>query len=159
MKYFFLDTHVLSDLIKQYDPFSPNKRIEHSPFIKQTMLSFINQSIESDGEQAMIVASTFSFVELLNKFSDIFQNSNITYERINDFLKKTPNWFIIDDLNLEVAKVMPDVPQRDSFGAPISGDDAILIATALTRTGDEVFFLTSDHKLETLKIEGIRIIT
>ena len=59
-------------------------------------------------------------------------------------------------MNISTANAIIDVPIRNQFGESISGDDAILIATALLR--DNVFFCTFDNRLEGLNIKNMSFI-
>ncbi len=144
--------------MKQYDSTDPNKYLHKDRFISAEMLRYLNSAIDSEGDEGMIVVSSFAFVELLNKFDNIFQDRSVSLKKLASFIEKPPKWFIIDELNMEVARHFHEVPIKDTHNNSISGDDAIHLATALTRRGDKLFFMTSDFRIKNLEIEGITFI-
>ena len=70
--YAFVDTCVLSDIISQYDPSNPHKLLSEGQNLKKKMLEVVNGIIGDDDENGYIVASTFAFVELINRFEVVF---------------------------------------------------------------------------------------
>lgn len=115
-----------------------------------------------NSDKGYIVASTFAFLELINKFDQIFEkeleSGNISLERITAILQQPPSWLIIENVDFETAKNYCKVPNSVSSGTRISSDDAVHIATALQR-GDKIYLLTVDHVLKQLKINNITVIT
>lgn len=74
MNYLLVDTCVLSDMMRQYDPCLPNAGFVEGVFLKKNMLRMINSVVQDmDGTSGYIVVSAFAFLELINKFSDIFK--------------------------------------------------------------------------------------
>ncbi len=153
----FLDTHVLSDFLFQFDSSMPNNNLEPRGFLTRKMLQKINPLIEGEGRDGIVITSVFNIVEVLNKIIDIYgDNAEKMIIKLYGFLNQTPEWFLIDDINITTANALIDVPIRNHLGDAISGDDAILIATALMR--DNVFFCTFDNRLEGLNIKNVSFI-
>jgi len=119
------------------------------------MLGVVNDIIGDDDENGFIIASTFAFVELINKFDVVFSGT-ITIERLVSILVQPPSWLIIEDININTALNFCDVPSLVD-GENISSDDAVHIATALQR-GDNILFLTTDHILSKMKLPKITFI-
>ena len=153
----FLDTHVLSDFLFQFDSSLPNNSLEPKGFLTNNMLQRINPLIEGEGRDGVVITSVFNFVEVLNKLDDIY-GDDVKKMRVKlyGFLNQTPEWFLIDDMNISTANTLIDVPIRNHCGESISEDDAILIATALLR--DNVLFCTYDNRLEDLNIKNMSFI-
>lgn len=157
-RYCYIDTCVLSDILIQYNPLFPSRPFTTSKFLKPHMLSEINKAIESLGDNSMIITSTFAFIELINKFDEIFKNSSIQSYTIGNFIKQPPLWITIEDVSKTTSWHLCEVPQSTPKGEPISGDDAIHIATAMSR-GEPITFCTTDTKMNQLKIENITFLT
>lgn len=163
INYLLADTCVLSDIIRQYNPKLPFRILKEGDFLKKNMLRLVNDIIEDENsDKGYIVASTFAFLELINKFDQIFEkelgSGNISLERITAILQQPPSWLIIENVDFETAKNYCKVPNSVSSGTRISSDDAVHIATALQR-GDKIYLLTVDHVLRQLKINNITVIT
>ena len=74
MSYLLVDTCVLSDIIRQYNPLSPYSALSEGTNLKKNMLRMVNSVIcDEDGRNGIIVTSTFAFLELINKFDKIFE--------------------------------------------------------------------------------------
>lgn len=158
ISYCYVDTCVLSDILKQYNSGKPNNSLIASKFIKSRILTELNKAIDSSGDDAMIITSIFSFVELINKFHEIFSETKIKPIHLYSFLKQPPAWITIEDMTQYISLFLCDVPQTTLNGEPISGDDAIHLATAMSR-GEKINFCTTDTKLEQLSINNITFIT
>jgi len=153
--YAFVDTCVLTDIISQYDPSNPHKLLSERQNLKKEMLVVVNGIIGDDDKDGYIIASTFAFVELINKFDVIFSGV-ITIERLVSILVQPPSWLIIEDINIDTALNFCDVPNSVD-GENISSDDAVHVATAMQR-GDDILFLTTDHILSKMKLPKITFI-
>lgn len=156
-RYCYVDTCVISDMLKQYNALHPYNAFSTSTYLKQHMLVEINRAVETKGEEGMIITSAFTFVELINKFFDIFNDSKVQVHSIRNFLKQPPSWITIEDINTATSLCLTDIPQKTPSGAPISGDDAIHIATAISR-GETISFCTTDSKLKQLNLPNILFI-
>ena len=119
------------------------------------MLGVVNDIIDDDDDNGFIIASTFAFVELINKFDVVFSNI-ITIERLLSILAQPPSWLIIEEINTETALYFCDVPNSVD-GENVSSDDAVHVATAMQR-GDNILFLTTDHILSKMKLPKITFI-
>lgn len=163
MIYLLVDTCVLSDIMRQYNPCSPYEELNEGRLLKKNMLRLINTVVcDENGDNGYIVASTFAFLELINKFDDIFKKEiekhEMCLERIIATIQQPPSWLIIEDVDMETAKHFCDVPNSVITGEHISSDDAVHVATALQR-GDDIIILTVDHVLEQLNVKHITVIT
>ena len=149
-----MDTCVLGDILKQYDGFNSSKALERSTFLKPSIKKNLNIAIESDGDFGMIFTSSFSFIELLNKFTVIFKESSFSIGKLYAFLKQPPGWITIEEIGEGLTNWFHLVPLTTPNGETISGDDAIHIATAMSRN-EEIIFCTSDLRLLQLDIDKI----
>ena len=153
-RYCYVDTCILSDILIQYNPSQPSHPLTTSKFLKPHMLREINRAIMSSGDKGMIITSSFAFIELVNKFHDIFNGTNIRPHTIANFIKQPPLWITIEDVGSETSWNLCAVQQYTPKMEPISGDDAIHIATAISR-GEPITFCTTDTKITQLDIENI----
>lgn len=66
MNYLLVDTCVLSDIIRQYNPLSPYSALLEGINLKKNMLRMVNSVVcDEDGRNGIIVTSTFAFLELV----------------------------------------------------------------------------------------------
>ena len=158
IRYCYVDTCVLSDILIQYNPINPLQSLEVSRFIKPNMLREINRAIESSGYEGMIITSSFAFIELINKFNDIFGQTKVQPYTIANFIKQPPQWITIEEVGNATSLSLCDVPQYTPLLETISGDDAIHIATAISR-GEHISFCTTDLKIKQLSIGNIVFLT
>lgn len=156
IEYAYVDTCVLSDILRQYDPRNPHKSLVVGMHLRKDMLKVVNRIVTDDEElSGFIVTSTFAFVELINKLDVVFSNS-VKIERIMAVMKQPPSWLIVEEINNETAQKYCDVPNSVN-GENVSSDDAVHIATAMQR-GDDILFLTPDHILSKMVIPKITFI-
>jgi hypothetical protein len=153
--YAFVDTCVLSDILRQYDPKNPHELLSGGQNLKKGMLKVVNDIIGDEEENGYIIASTFAFVELINKLDKCFSGS-VSIERLLSIMEQPPSWLIIEDIRKETALNFCDVPIAVD-GENVSSDDAIHVATALQR-GDDIIFLTTDHILSKMNLPKITFI-
>ena len=158
IKYCYVDTCILSDILIQYNPLYSSHPLKTSKFLKPNMINEINNAIESSGDNGMIITSSFAFIELVNKFNDIFKDCDIQPYNISNFIKQPPLWITIEDLNERISWYISEVPQNTPKMKPISGDDAIHLATAMSR-GEPITFCTTDSRMEQLEIRNITFLT
>lgn len=153
IEYVFVDTCVLADILAQYNPLKPHEKLEERPFLKKNMVKLVNKIVEDEnGDSGYIVASSFAFVELINKINTIF-SGNMKIERLMSIMSQPPSWLIIEPMNEQTAIFFCDVPNVVN-GENVSSDDSVHVATALQR-GDELTFLTTDHILKNMAFQGI----
>ena len=119
------------------------------------MLKVVNEIVCDDDENGFIIASTFAFVELINRLDACFSGT-MRIERLLSILVQPPSWLIIEDIEKNTALCFCDVPTVVD-GESISSDDAVHVATALQR-GDDVLFLTTDHILSKMDLPKITFI-
>lgn len=156
--YVFVDTCVLSDIICQYDPSQPHNKLAEGAFLKKDMLKVVNSIVEDIEETTgYIIASTFAFVELINKFNKIFVGTGVTLDRVRALLCEPPSWLIVEEINDRTASCFCDLPSAIN-GSSVSSDDAIQLATAMQR-GDDLIFLTTDHIISQMRIPRIKFIS
>lgn len=155
--YAYVDTCVLSDIIRQYDPKKPYEMLFEGRFLKKNMLKVVNRIItDTNEERGYIITSTFAFVELINKLDIIFSKT-ITTDRLMAIISQPPSWLIIEEIKNETALNFCDVPNYIE-GESVSSDDAIHVATAMQR-GDKILFLTTDHVLSEMDIPQITFVS
>lgn len=152
--YVYVDTCVMADIVKTLDASNELNPIE-GKFLSHKMIPILN-SIKNDERFSKIITSTFTFVELINKFSSIFEGTSVTIGKLYSLMKQPPEWLIIEPLNEMTEKSFCEVPIVVD-GESVSMDDAIHVATAIQRK-DDVFFLTSDHILRKIKIPNLKFI-
>ena len=150
----YVDTCVFTDILRCYDPKTMSLNLTPLNFLNGNMINALHRVLEQEGN---IIVSSFVFVEIINKFDVIFKNDDITLERLKALLQQTPSWLIVEDINNDVVKASIDVPSYVE-GESVSVDDAIHVATAISR-GDEMFFLTTDAVLNRLSIPKIKFIS
>lgn len=150
----YVDTCVFTDILRCYDPKTMSLNPTPMNFLNADMIRALNKVFENEGN---LIVSSFVFVELLNKFDEIFKNDDFSIERLKALLKQTPSWLIVEDLNNDVVKASIKVPSHIG-GVSISVDDTIHVATAISR-GDDMYFLTTDTVLNKLNIPKIKIIS
>lgn len=153
--YAYVDTCVFSDILRCYDCQTMSLFMKPLKFLNHDMIRILNQVLDSN--QGNIIVSSFVFIELINKFDEIFKDDELSIERLKAILKQPPQWLIIEDVNNGVVKASISVPPYVSTGG-ISMDDTIHVATAISR-GDEMYFLTTDSKLIKLNIPNIHFIS
>ena len=153
IEYVFVDTCVLADILAQYNPLNPHEKLEERTFLRKNMVKLVNKIVEDEnGYNGYIVASSFAFVELINKINTIF-SGYMKIERMMSIMSQPPSWLIIEPMNEQTANFFCDVPNVVN-GENVSSDDSVHIATALQR-GDELTFLTTDHILKNMTFKGI----
>ena len=157
MYYCYLDTCVFSEMLKQYKFSSPNSLFEEQGFLTYNMLNRINPIVSSLGDDGLIVTSTFTIIEIINKFDDIFNGTSFKLHSLHNFLLQQPEWFIIDELDINITRNYISLPILNRNNKKISGDDAIHLAVAMTRK-DLLFFCTSDAVLNNTVIKNIHFI-
>lgn len=150
----YVDTCVFTDILRCYDPKTMSLNLVQLKFLNAEMIKVLNSVLDAGGN---IIVSSFVFIELLNKFDEIFKNDNFQIDRLRALLKQTPSWLIVEDLNNNVAKASINVPSYVE-GKNVSVDDTIHVATAISR-GDEMFFLTTDTVLNRLKLPLIKFVS
>lgn len=151
----YADTCVFSDVLRCYDSKTMSLNMSPLCFLNRDMIKLLTQVLVSN--QGFIIVSSFVFIELINKFDEIFKDDDFTLDRLKAILKQPPQWLIIEDVNNDVVKASISVSPYVSTGG-ISMDDTIHVATAISR-GDEIYFLTTDSKLNELKIPKIHFIS
>ena len=157
LHFVFMDTHVLSDILRQFNPMYPNSPVSQSAFLSSDMVRILNPIVQEPNINGIAIVSSFAFIELINKFDQIFRKGELKIERLSAFLQQPPEWLIIEDVNIETAFHSCEVPES-VLGKGISVDDAVHVATAIQR-GDPIYFFTSDTKLLELEIKNISFIT
>lgn len=157
MYYCYLDTCVFAEVLKQYQFSAPHSLLVQRGFLTDNMLKLINPIVTSMGDSGLIVTSSFTIIEILNKFEEIFAGTTFQIHSLRNFLVQLPEWVIIDDLDINTSKNVISIPLSNNDRRNISGDDAIHLAVAMTRK-DPLFFCTSDTVLNNLIIENIRFV-
>lgn len=150
-----VDTHILGDILCQFNAAKPNQTLQESRFITRNIAKVLNQCVESEGYSGVVVSSTFAFIEILNKFEEISE-SRFGIERIIAILNQPPDWFIIEPFSLETNRKLILVPKTNLAGESIELADAIHVATALQR-GPSSFLATHDQTLRKLNFDLLEL--
>ncbi len=121
------------------------------------MLNYINHIVLSKGDDGLIVTSSFTIIEIINKFDEIFDGTSFQIHSLLNFLSQPPEWFIIDELDINTSKNLISLPLYNSENKRISGDDAMHLAVAMSRK-DLLYFCTSDDVLVGTTIQNIHFV-
>lgn len=157
MYYCYLDTCVFAEVLKQFRFSEPHSIFVERGFLTDNMLNHINPIVTSMGDDGLIVTSSFTIIEILNKFDEIFEGTTFQIHSLRNFLVQLPDWVIIDDLDINTSKNIISIPLYNNNRKNISGDDAIHLAVAMSRK-DPLFFCTSDKVLNNLTIGNIQFV-
>lgn len=157
MYYCYLDTCVFSEVLKQFQFSSPNSIFMACGFLSNNMLNYINHIVLSKGDDGLIVTSSFTIIEIINKFDEIFDGTSFQIHSLLNFLSQPPEWFIIDELDINTSKNLISLPLYNSENKRISGDDAMHLAVAMSRK-DLLYFCTSDDVLVGTTIKNIHFV-
>ena len=150
----YVDTCVMADIIISMGASNDLNPVAGA-FLSPEMLPVLNK-IKEDERFSKVITSAFTFVELINKFSDIFKDTGVRMKKLYALMKQPPEWLIIEPVNELTEKSYCDVPTKVE-GENVSMDDAIHIATALQRN-DEIVFLTTDHILRKIELPNLKFI-
>jgi len=168
-----LDTNILADFLAQF--FGAVRR-GHTSFAKQDTITGelarrINQIIRwhdwnlesgEDVEQypGMVVASTFAFVEIARKWTDIVKG-RFEVTQMAAFVEQPPEWFTVEpvDENLVVAfcDAPTDVLMAHREMQSLEWADAVHIATAFGR-GDDSLLAVTDREMRQVSVLQDRLV-
>jgi predicted nucleic acid-binding protein len=164
-----LDTNILADLLAQF--FGSAQR-GHAPFVGRDKITRElarrtnrivrwhdwNSNIYGDEERypGKIVASTFAFVEIARKWTDI-ASGRFTVEQMASFVEQPPGWFVIEPVDENLVLTFCDVPTdvlttRGQMRS-LEWSDAVHVATAFGR-GDDSFLAATDREM--CQIDALR---
>lgn len=152
--YAYVDTCVMADIISSLDIDNDLNPVE-GKFLSSEMLPILCR-IKDDERFSKVVTSSFTFVELINKFSTIFKDTEVTIEKLYALMKQPPEWLVIEPMNELTEMSYLDVPTKVEDES-VSMDDAIHIATALQRN-DPILFLTTDHILRKIVLPNLTFV-
>ena len=167
-----LDTNVLADFLAQ---FFGTARRGHAPFAKQNAITRelarkINQvvrwydwNLESEEEEqhpGLIVASTFAFVEIGRKWTDIVKG-RFKVTQMAAFVEQPPEWFAIEPVDENLVAAFCDAPADVlmAYGEMRSLEwaDAVHIATAFGR-GDDSLLAVTDREMRQVSVLQDRLV-
>lgn len=150
-----LDTHFLSELLKQFSFDNPNAELKKDGFLSNKTLSIINNIIcNRDGQ---IIVSAFAFIEIINKIERISEKK-FTISTVRRFIADPPEWMVIEPINLEVCEEFISIIKNTKIIKTVELADAIHVATAMAR-GNGTYLLTMDDTLLSLNIDSIIILS
>lgn len=152
--YAYVDTCVMADIIVGLDS-SNDLNPTVGKYLSPEMIPILTQ-IRDEERFNKVITSAFTFVELINKFSSIFADTDVSLEKIYALMKQPPEWLVIEPVNELTELFYCNVPTNVE-NEPISMDDAIHVATALQRN-DAILFLTSDHILRKIVLQNLTFI-
>lgn len=144
-------------MLKQFQFSSPNSIFMACGLLSNNMLNYINHIVLSKGDDGLIVTSSFTIIEIINKFDEIFDGTSFQIHSLLNFLSQPPEWFIIDELDINTSKNLISLPLCNCENKRISGDDAIHLAVAMSRK-DPLYFCTSDDVLVGITIQNIHFV-
>jgi len=156
-----LDTNVLADFLAQF--FGAARR-GRALFVRQDTITRdlarkINQIVRwhrQDAESGedeerypgRIVASTFAFVEIARKWTDIVRG-RFSVEQMAGFTEQPPEWFVIEPLDENLVAAFCDVPSDALMTRgrmqSLEWTDAVHIATAFGRGSDSLLAVTDQE--------------
>jgi len=167
-----LDTKVLADFLAQF--FCTAQR-GHAYFAKRDTITRelarkINQIVrwhdanliivDEESYPGKVIASTFAFVEIARKWSDI-SSDRFTIEQMASFIEQSPEWFVIEPVDENLVLVFSDVPADVlmEYGKTrtLEWADAVHIATAFGR-GDNSLLAVTDREMRRVDILQGRLI-
>jgi len=156
-----LDTNVLADFLAQFfgtAPYGHAHFAEHDTITRE-LARKINQIVRWHDENLIIVdeewypgkvvASTFAFVEIARKWSDI-SSDRFTIEQMASFIEQPPEWFVIEPVDENLVLAFSDVPagvlMEHGKARSLEWADAVHIATAFGR-GDNSLLAVTDGEM------------
>jgi len=157
-----LDSNYLVEFLVQYfDPVVANRgmgRFQSSAVFSRELARRLNQVVTtaSEGISTLIIASTFTLIEIARKWDQIVQ-SRFTIQQLHAFTYQCPEWFSLAPVDEDLIPFFVDVPTTVVVGSravPIEWTDAIHLATVISR-GEEATLATSDRRArKVLQLEG-----
>ena len=151
-----VDTHILAEILKQFNPRFPNNGLVKNELLKSSFINLLNPSIISDGYEGKIVASIFAFIEIYNKFDEI-SDKLFTKEKVYNFIRQSPEWFVIEDINMETIFHYNQLPKKSQKGEELAVEDAVHVATTMLR-GPNSILITKDHVIHDMRIDNIEVV-
>jgi predicted nucleic acid-binding protein len=153
-----LDTNIVADFLAIYFErsvsidglFYPKYRINQQ--LCERINLVINEYRYGPGvfSKGLIVASSFSFVEIARKF-DVVVYNRFSIEQFKAFIDSAPEWFLIEPVTPDLFLLFNEVPERVDVGEgvleSIEWSDAIHVVTALSRGGSSLL-CTTDHRIK-----------
>ena len=150
-----LDSNYLVEFLVQYfDSAVANRgmgRFQSSTMFSEELARRFNQVVTTafKGSSKLIVASTFTLIEIARKWDQIVQ-SRFTIQQLHAFTYQYPDWFSLAPVDEDLIPFFIDVPSTvfmNSKAVPIEWTDAIHLATVISR-GPDATLATSDSKVK-----------
>lgn len=151
-----IDTHILVEILSQYDSKYSDTLLVKNSILSDKMVEVFNNIIENEGIEGKIVASTLAFVEILNQFNHIAKNKFDRF-KLYGFIQQPPEWFEIEVLDLNTVNYYKNLPKFNNSNVNIELADALHVATAYQR-GPSTQLATLDGKLLDSSFTEIRLI-
>jgi predicted nucleic acid-binding protein len=168
-----LDTNILADLLSQFFGAAQRGRARfvEQDTITRELARKTNQIVrwhdwhlraldDEDRYPGRVVASTFAFVEIARKWTDIVKG-RFEIEQMASFIEQPPEWFVIEpvDENLVLAfcDVPTDVLMANGELRSVEWADAVHIATAFGRGYDSLLAVT-DREMRQVNMLQDRLI-
>ena len=140
-----VDTHILVDIIAQFDPQKSLFRLYHNEVLNPELTQRLNQLIFHDGEIGLIVASSFALMEIVNKFDEIASGKFKT-ERFYSFINQPPQWFLVEEISKNLAFELIKVSKTTPNGFNVENADALHVSTCYVR-GNNTRLATNDETI------------
>lgn len=150
-----LDTCFLGEFLIQYfSLFAANRgygRFRQDGRISRDLARRLNQIRESRRLEALVVASSFAFVELARSWDGMIAG-RLTEAQLYAFINQPPEWFDIAPVDEDFVPYLFQVSKNvrvDGELHPIELPDAIHVAATFSR-GSESLLATTDGRLRSL---------
>lgn len=150
-----VDTHVLAEILMQYSTSKPNLTLERTDILTEKILKIVNTCIESNGFSGVVVASTFAFIEIVNKFKAV-SKGKFNLSILIAVLNQPPDWFVIEPYSSDTVKKLIKVPKYNLSQESVEMADAIHVATAMQR-GPNTYLATHDGVLANLNYKNLEL--
>lgn len=152
-----VDTNIFIELVSSYNTEIGDLCLDNNSIINRESKRILKMIVDDNGESGYVVVSLFCVIELINQFNIISENGmKFSKEKVLGILNQPPEWMIFENLDVNLAKSLIDVPKITANYEKMENADSIQIATAISRAPG-VYFLTTDHKIKDLNIDELTV--
>jgi hypothetical protein len=157
-----LDSNCFAEFLAQYfNAGIANRGMGHfqsSAIFSTTLARRLNQIMlaASDGISNLIIASTFSLIEIARKWDQIVQG-RFTTQQLHVFTYQYPEWFSLAPVDEDLIPFFAEVPSTvflNSKSTTIEWTDAIHLATVISRGTNATLATTDSKAKKVLEIQG-----
>lgn len=157
-----LDSNCFVEFLAQYfDAAIANRGLglfQSSAIFSAALARRLNQIVlaASDGISALVIASTFSLIEIARKWDQIVQG-RFTIQQLHAFTYQYPEWFSLAPVDEDLIPFFIEVPSTvflKSKSTTIEWTDAVHLATVISRGTDATLATTDSKAKKVLEIQG-----